>query len=55
MKKINVAQLCLRVNPSVRDWLFVKAEAAERSMNWVVSKILEQEMLKDIEEKGNVK
>lgn len=55
MRQNQTAQLCLRVKPEIRDWLMSAADKEERSMNWVVNKILEQEMLKDIEGKAHAK
>lgn len=55
MRQNQTAQLCLRVKPEIRDWLMSVADKEERSMNWVVNKILEKEMLNEPEDKDHAK
>lgn len=54
-KKVRRKQLGLRMLPEVHDWLLERSEREERSMNWIVSKILEDAMAEAMQEKDHAK
>lgn len=52
MKKGQRPQFGLRIKQEVHDWLLAKSVREDRSMNWIVSKVLEDAMLKEQQEKS---
>ncbi|MDY0207473.1 MAG: hypothetical protein RBR82_12750 [Pseudomonas sp.] len=54
-KKIQRKMFGLRMLPEVHDWLLERSEREERSMNWIVSKILEDAMAEAMQEKDHAK
>lgn len=41
-----------RVTKEIKDWLFQKAKKEERTMSWLITKVIEREMLKDKQKKA---
>jgi len=48
MKVRNMPQINLRIKPEVKEWIIKESEKRERSQNWLISKLLEDEMLRSI-------
>lgn len=47
MKQRDINPFGLRMPPKVKEWIEQKSADQERSQNWLIVKILEQEMVKD--------
>lgn len=51
MKQRDISPFGLRMPPTMKAWVEKKAAEQERSQNWLLLKIIEKEMQRDVQER----